>query len=254
MSDEPQQSPPIEVSPKHDKSPPPPEGSTSFQNSPPQASPPPQSDSGPNDHRRVIVGNLLYSVKQDELKEFLLRWGPITNCRIPIKKNGRSKGVAIVDFENIADAEKFVAEQDQQMLFDRKCYLKFGNECQPTRNNNNDRRQWSPQRHRNSRNFDNPRGGRGRDQRRRYTDSSEDDYPSRRRPMYRDRDDYFDDRYDIDRRKSFRDRDGYSRDNYGRDRDSYDRDRDRERFNRNRDYYRQDRRRPRDQNSYDDSQ
>ena len=247
MSDEPQQTAPIEASTNHDKSPPP-EGSPSIQNSPPQTSSPPPTDSGPNDHRRVIVGNLLYSVKQDELKDFLLRWGPITNCRIPTKKNGRSKGMAIVDFENISDAEKFVAEQDQQPLFERKCYLKFGNECPPTRNNN-DRRQWSPPHHRNSRNFDGPRGGRGRDQRRRYTDSSEDDYPSRRRPLYRNRDDYFDDRYDMDRRKSFRDRESYGRDNY-RDRDNYDRDR----FSRNRDYYRQDRRRDRDQNSYDDSQ
>lgn len=187
------------------------------------------------DHRRVVVGNLAYSVTERQLREFISKWGAIETLYIPMKRN-RSKGLAIVDFERVEDAERFVEEQNQKEIFDRKCYLSFGDKDHqiPTSSN---KYCDHPRDYRPSPRDYRPRRDIARRESRRTYDDYDYDYVQRRRPSYHDRDDYSR-RYDRDfdrRSRSYRDKEFYRDDRRP-----------------SRDYYRPDTRRPRDRRSSDD--
>jgi len=64
---------------------------------------------------KVYVGNLPFSVTQDELKEAFSKFGEVTEVvLITDKFSGRSKGFGFVSFAKKDDAEKAVAEMNDK--------------------------------------------------------------------------------------------------------------------------------------------
>jgi len=64
---------------------------------------------------KVYVGNLAFSVTQDELKEAFSKFGEETEVvLITDKFSGRSKGFGFVTFAKKEDAEKAIAEMNDK--------------------------------------------------------------------------------------------------------------------------------------------
>ena len=140
---------------------------------------------GRGDHSHVIVGNLAFTVTEDELRGVMEKFGKVVSLSIPRSRSNKSKGLGIVDFETGEEADKAHEELHEKELFGRTCYISFG-----------DTEEFRRER---SRNRDRDRDRRDRD---RY----------RRRRRHSDYSDYSD--YDYSRRRSYRSRrrdDDYSR-------------------------------------------
>ena len=62
---------------------------------------------------KVYVGNLAFSVKEDDLREKFAAYGELTEVTIIMDRmSGRSKGFGFVTFANDEDAKKAIAELD----------------------------------------------------------------------------------------------------------------------------------------------
>ena len=58
---------------------------------------------------RLFVGNIPYSMSEDELREVFEECGNITSCKLIIDRDtGRSKGFGFVEFESKEEAESAV--------------------------------------------------------------------------------------------------------------------------------------------------
>jgi len=56
--------------------------------------------------KKIYVGNLAFSVTDDELQQAFASFGTITSARVVMDKmSGRSKGFGFVEIENDADAD-----------------------------------------------------------------------------------------------------------------------------------------------------
>lgn len=131
---------------------------------------------GKGDHRRIIVGNLNYQVTEAQLKELFSEFGEIEELRIPFdSKRSKSKGLGIIDFRADESADKAFQRYHRQEIFERICFIQFGDDKRQSPNN--------------SRRFSSRRSSRDRKDRSRYSDRDRD----RRRPRYSDY--YSDDDY-----------------------------------------------------------
>ncbi|MDO8623584.1 MAG: RNA-binding protein [archaeon] len=64
---------------------------------------------------KVYVGNLPFTVGQEELKKLFSKFGEITEATVISDKfSGRSKGFGFVTFAKKEDAEKAVAEMNEK--------------------------------------------------------------------------------------------------------------------------------------------
>ena len=62
---------------------------------------------------KVYVGNLAFTVKEEELREKFATYGELTEVTIIMDRmSGRSKGFGFVTFANDEDAKKAIAELD----------------------------------------------------------------------------------------------------------------------------------------------
>jgi RNA recognition motif-containing protein len=57
---------------------------------------------------RVFVGNLPWSVTDDELNEHMSQAGSVVSCTVLRDTNGRSRGGAVVEFASISDAQNAI--------------------------------------------------------------------------------------------------------------------------------------------------
>ena len=168
---------------------------------------------GRGDHSRITVGNLSWSVTEEELKPVMEKFGTVLSITIPRdrRRNNKSKGLAIVDFEKPEEADKAYDELHEKDLLGRRCYITFDDKVQERDRDARRRRERDD------------RDMRSRRSRRR-SDYSDYDSPPPRRSRYRDysppprRSRYRD--YDYSRRR-WRDRDD-RRDRRSRHSDSDD--------------------------------
>lgn len=59
--------------------------------------------------KRLYVGNLPYTVTQDEVHEEFAKFGPVSDCKlITDRETGRAKGFGFVTFTNDADADRAI--------------------------------------------------------------------------------------------------------------------------------------------------
>lgn len=78
---------------------------------------------------KVYVGNLPYSVRDNELKELFAQFGEISEAVVIVEKySGRSKGFGFVTFVEQASADKAVAEMNEKEIEGRALKV---NEARP---------------------------------------------------------------------------------------------------------------------------
>jgi RNA recognition motif-containing protein len=69
---------------------------------------------------KLYVGNLSYSVTEDELREMFAQAGAVTSVAvIKDRDTGQSKGFAFVEFGSQADAQKAISRFNGQKLGER---------------------------------------------------------------------------------------------------------------------------------------
>ncbi len=69
---------------------------------------------------KLYVGNLSYSVTEDELRELFAQAGTVTSVAvIKDRDTGQSKGFAFVEFGSQADAQKAISRFNGQKLGER---------------------------------------------------------------------------------------------------------------------------------------
>jgi RNA recognition motif-containing protein len=69
---------------------------------------------------KLYVGNLSYSVTEDELRELFAQAGNVTSVAvIKDRDTGQSKGFAFVEFGSQADAQKAISRFNGQKLGER---------------------------------------------------------------------------------------------------------------------------------------
>jgi RNA recognition motif-containing protein len=65
----------------------------------------------------IYVGNLPYTVSDDELRDAFAAFGAVTSAKIIMDKySGRSKGFGFVEMENDAEAEEAIKSLDNTEL------------------------------------------------------------------------------------------------------------------------------------------
>lgn len=75
--------------------------------------------------KRIYVGNLPFSVTQEQLKELFSQFGEIEEAVVVTNKfSGRSKGFGFVSFKDEASAEKAVAEMNKKDVEGRELNVK----------------------------------------------------------------------------------------------------------------------------------
>ena len=78
---------------------------------------------------RIYVGNLPYSVTDDELRETFSEFGDVTSAEVVTDKfSGQSKGFGFVDMPSNADADEAIKALNDQPLKGRKLTV---NEARP---------------------------------------------------------------------------------------------------------------------------
>lgn len=139
-----------------------------------------------NDHKHVLFGNLNWQVTEEELRKELEQYGTITSLKIPTRRNGRSKGVGIVEFETAESGDRVYEALHTKTFFDRPCFISFGKDDREKKRDHS----------------------RDRD---RDRDDRDDDRDSYHRRSYRDRDHH---RRDSDHYRRERRRRSYTYDYY----------------------------------------
>lgn len=75
--------------------------------------------------KKLFVGNLDFTVNQDQLREMFAVYGPVLSANVVIDKfSGRSKGFGFVEFENDEDAMKALAELNDSEQMGRTIAVK----------------------------------------------------------------------------------------------------------------------------------
>ncbi|KAK0538931.1 g-strand binding protein [Tilletia horrida] len=73
---------------------------------------------------RVYVGNLAYSVKWNDLKDFMKAAGEVVFAEVLTLPNGMSKGCGIVEYEHPEDAQRAIRELSDTPLNDRNVFVR----------------------------------------------------------------------------------------------------------------------------------
>lgn len=77
--------------------------------------------------RELFVGNLSFQIDEDTLASHFEKYGEITNIKIP-QKDGRSKGIAFIEFATSKIAKKALDGENGKQLDGRALKLNFSGE------------------------------------------------------------------------------------------------------------------------------
>ncbi|KAI9806705.1 MAG: hypothetical protein M1825_006162 [Sarcosagium campestre] len=73
----------------------------------------------------VYVGNLFFSVTEQDLEREFQQFGKISNVRVIYDQKGLSKGLGFVEFENVESATEAVKTMDGVVLQGRPLYVQY---------------------------------------------------------------------------------------------------------------------------------
>lgn len=71
-------------------------------------------------NKKLYVGNLLYEITEDDLKELFSQYGTVASQTVIRFQDGRSKGFAFVEMENEEGAKKAIDSLNGQDFKGRK--------------------------------------------------------------------------------------------------------------------------------------
>jgi len=72
----------------------------------------------------IYAGNLSWSVKHEDLLEYMLQAGDVVSAEVMSHPDGRSKGWGLVEFLDVAGAANAVSKFNDQELMGRKIFLR----------------------------------------------------------------------------------------------------------------------------------
>jgi hypothetical protein len=77
-----------------------------------------------SDYSKIYVGNLDYSVTEQQLREFFSQFGDVSDASIPADFYTKtSKGFGFVEFEQDTVAKKILADKQPKYLAGRRLYI-----------------------------------------------------------------------------------------------------------------------------------
>lgn len=79
-------------------------------------------------NKRLYIGNLEYSVTDEELEKLFSTEGSVTSVKVIRSLDGRSKGFGFVEMETEEEASKAIEKYNQSTLKDRTIWV---NEARP---------------------------------------------------------------------------------------------------------------------------
>lgn len=92
------------------------------------------------DPSKLYVGNLVYAVTEEELKEMFGQYGEVVECKLITDfRTGRSKGFAFVKFSTVEDATRAMEQLNDQDLQGRKLFIKVAQPAKPRTDRGGDR-------------------------------------------------------------------------------------------------------------------
>lgn len=65
------------------------------------------SDGADEDNKEIFIKSLSYDVDDDALSTIFGKYGTMTKCKL-VQQNGRSRGIAFVEYENASSARKAI--------------------------------------------------------------------------------------------------------------------------------------------------
>lgn len=71
-------------------------------------------------NKKLYVGNLLYEITEDDLKNHFGQYGSVLSATVIRFQDGRSKGFAFVEMENEEEAKKAIEALNEQDYKGRK--------------------------------------------------------------------------------------------------------------------------------------
>lgn len=81
----------------------------------------------------IYVGNLAFSVEEDELKDTFTEFGNVASVKIITDRfSGKSRGFGFIEMENKDDVEKAISEANGALLQGKAIIV---NEARPQQNN-----------------------------------------------------------------------------------------------------------------------
>lgn len=90
----------------------------------PSAIQPDRAPTDPSDYAKIYVGNLDYSVTEQQLRAFFAAFGEVSDAHIPIDFHTKtSRGFGFVEFEQDAVAKKILADKQPKYLAGRRLYI-----------------------------------------------------------------------------------------------------------------------------------
>ncbi len=95
-------------------------------------------------NKRLFVGNLPWSISEQELQDMFAAIGKLVSCKLIIDKySGKSKGFAFVEYETDEDAVKAISELNEKEIDGRKIVVNVAKPMEdrgPSQNYGGDRR------------------------------------------------------------------------------------------------------------------
>ncbi|MFZ5437962.1 MAG: RNA recognition motif domain-containing protein [Patescibacteria group bacterium] len=84
------------------------------------------------DPSKLYVGNLVYSLTEEELSDMFGQYGQVEECKLITDfRTGRSKGFAFVKFASAEDAAKAMEQLNDQDVQGRKLFIKIAQPPKP---------------------------------------------------------------------------------------------------------------------------
>lgn len=79
------------------------------------------------DHKELFVGNMAFSTDENGLRNRFKKYGNIVNLKL-LSANGRSKGVAFVEYSSSAEAQKAIKGENGNDLDGRSLKVTLSND------------------------------------------------------------------------------------------------------------------------------
>jgi|APSaa5957512576_1039674.scaffolds.fasta_scaffold08979_2 nucleolin len=90
------------------------------------------------DPSKLYVGNLSYSISEEELKDVFAEYGDVEECKLITDfRTGRSKGFAFVKFATVEDAANAMEQLNEQEVQGRKLFIKIAQPPRPREDRGN---------------------------------------------------------------------------------------------------------------------
>lgn len=69
------------------------------------------TEDGDEDNKEIFIKSLSFDIDEEALGEIFGKYGTMTKCKL-VQQNGRSRGIAFVEYENADSARKAISSEN----------------------------------------------------------------------------------------------------------------------------------------------